>query len=283
MVAPESERVRGRDHDLDQLDLPAVLVRRCEVGGVLRSGGKTYEMTGIVENLTPTPQSLVDPTRARLRLEGPEVVRLEYVRDCRNGADLDLLTLHWPQTDARSMRLGGPDGAIAIAGGQHELWIQVRCDGDRLHGRMVSKRTGLKTSLEVGSDLADIPAVQSLRSSLAAIDRIEIDAGFDGTWDNLDLNLQTNLTRTLQQATREALDYQIQASRAQLASRLQDVHREQTQELHQWLTSRQDEARSLLVSADQSIEEMRQKVLSEVGDADAYLGRLRSAIRGPLR
>ena len=231
VVAPESERIRGRDHNLDQLNLPDMLVRRCEVGGVLRSGGKTYELTGIVENLTPTPESLVDPTRARLRLEGPEVVRLEYVRDCRNGADLDLLTLHWPQTDARPLRLGGHDAAIAIAGGQHELWVQIRCDGDRLHGRLVSKRTGLNTSLQVDPRMAEIPAVQSLQSSLAAIDRIEIDAGFDGTWDDLDLNLQTNLTHTLARVTRDAMDKQIQASRAQLASRLQDQHRQQSLEL----------------------------------------------------
>ena len=61
------------------------------------------------------------------------------------------------------------------------------------------------------------------------------------------------------------------------------IDEEDVSELRKWLGSQQSEARSLLASADESIEEMSQKVLDEVGDADAYLGRLRSAIRGRLK
>jgi uncharacterized protein (TIGR03545 family) len=284
VVAPETVRIRGVTHDLDQLDRPAVMIRHCEIGGVMRVDKNLYAMTGIVENLTPTPQSLAEPTRARLRLEGPEVLRVEYVRDRRNDANIDLLTMHWPQTDAKSMRLGDPDDAgISIQGGQRELWVQVRTEDDRIEGRLVSKQTGVRMGLSVDPKFADSAAAVSLRDSLAAVDRIEIDAGFKGTWKDLDLTLNTNLGQILQRASQDAIDGQIRDSKQRLAAKVEKVHLEQTVALRQWLGSQQSEARSLLASADKSIEEMSQKVLDEVGDADAYLGRLRGAIRGRLK
>ena len=73
------------------------------------------------------------------------------------------------------------------------------------------------------------------------------------------------------------------ATKQQMAEKIQQVHLKQTLELRKWLSSRQGEARSLLASADKSIEEMSRKVIDEMGDADAYLGRLRTAIGGKLR
>jgi uncharacterized protein (TIGR03545 family) len=284
VVAPESERQRGVDFELDPVARPQLTIRRCQIDGLLRSGGDTYTMTGIVENLTPTPQLLVEPTRARLRLEGPEILRVEFIRDRRRGSDVDMLTLHWPQTEAKSLRLGNEhDAGISIDGGQRELWVQVQSQGERLKGRLVSKQTGVAMNLSLDPKYANTPAAKSLQSSLATVDRIEIDANFDGTWSDLDLNLNTNLGQIFRRATQEAIDGQIRASREQLAARVQQVHLENSLELRQWLGSQQSEARSLLASADKSIEEMSQKVMNEMGDADAYLGKLRSAIRGPLR
>ncbi len=284
VIAPESVRVRGVNHNLDGLKLPELMIRRCEVAGLMRADGDTYAMTGILENLTPTPELLAEPTRARLRLEGPEVLRVEYVRDRRKGSDVDLLTLHWPQTDAKPMRLGNDhDAGISIAGGQRELWVQIKSEADQLQGRLVSKQTGLKMKLVMDPKFADTVAAKSLESSLAAVDQIEIDANFEGTWKDLDVHLSTNLGPIFHRATRDAIDGQIRASRERLAAKVEQTHFQQTQSLRQWLSSQQSEARSLLASADQSIEEMNQKVLAEAGDADAYLGKLRSAIRGRLK
>jgi uncharacterized protein (TIGR03545 family) len=260
------------------------MVRRCEIGGMMRADGKLYAVTGILENLTPTPELLAEPTRARLRLEGPEVVRVEYVRDRRDRQDVDLLTLHWPQMEAKPMRVGDPkDAAITIQGGRRELWVQIRTENDQIEGRLVSKQTDIDMQLAVDPKFANSAAVGSLRQSLAGVDRIEIDARFGGTWRNIDLNVNTNLGKVLRHAYQDAIAGQVRETKAQLAAKVDQVHREQTQALQQWLGSRQDEARELLASADRSIEEMSKKVLNEVGDADAYLGRLRSAIRGQMK
>ena len=211
-------------------------------------------------------------------------MRVEYIRDRRLGYDFDMLTLHWPQTDAKPLQLGrGQKAGISIEGGRRELWVQVQSRGDQLQGRMVSKRTGVAMNLTLDPRYAETAAAKSLESSLAGVDQIEIDANFAGTWSDIDLNLNSNLGQIFRRATQEAIDGQIRASREQLAARMQQVHLEQSLALRDWLGAQQSEARSLLVSADRSIEEMSQKVLDEVGDADAYLGKLRSAIRGPLR
>ncbi|MCH5372998.1 MAG: TIGR03545 family protein, partial [Planctomycetes bacterium] len=284
VVAPESDRIRGVDHDLQLDDRPAVMIRRCEIGGTMRADGTLYAVTGILENLTPSPELLAEPTRARLRLEGPELIRLEYVCDRRDQQAIDLITLHWPQRQAKPMRLGDQeDAGIMIQGGQRELWVQVRKENDRIEGRLVSKQTGVNLDLSVDPRYATSAAVVSLQESLAAVDRIEVDAHFEGTWRDLDLNLNTNLGRILREAANEAIAGQVRAAKLQLANTIDETYRAQIGELQQWLGSRQSEARELVASADKSIEEMSQKVLDEVGDADAYLGRLRGAIRGRLK
>lgn len=284
VVATESVRSRGIDHDLNPQPLPGLLVRRCKVTGVMRADGNQYTMTGILENLTPTPQLLAEPTRVGLRLEGPEVVRVEYVRDRRNDANVDLLTLHWPQMDAQSLRIGKEgETSIAISGGQRELWVQIRADGDQIEGRLVSKQTGVSLDFEAPEKFADSTAATSLRDSLSDVDRIEMDARFAGTWKNLDLNLTSNLGQVLRRASEDAIAQQIADSKKQLAATIQQKHAEQSIALQQWLGSRQNETKSLLANAEKYIDEMGRKVQDEVGDADAYLGKLRGAIRGKLR
>lgn len=284
IVAPKNVRERGVNHDLERLHRPDFMIRRCEVGGLMRVDGNTYAMTGILENLTPSPELLAEPTRARLRLEGPEILRVEYVRDRRHGSDVDLLTLHWPQTEAKPLRLGNDhDSGLSIEGGQRELWVQVRSEGKQLEGRLVSKQTGLKMNLRMDPKYANTAAAKSLESSLAAVDRIEIDANFQGTWKDMELSLNSNLGQIFHRAMEDAIAGQIRVSREKLTAKVDQAHLEQTLALRQWLGSQQSEARSLLASADKSIEEMSQKVLHEVGDADAYLGKLRSAIRGRLK
>lgn len=284
VVAPGTQRQRGVDHDLVGPNRqPNVMLRHCEINGLMRAGGHTYDLTGILNHLTPTPQWSAEPTRARLRLEGPEVIRVDYTRDRRQGLDSDRLTLHWPKTEAKPMRLGGDDAGISIAGGRRELWVQIHSQGEQLQGRLVSKRTGLKMELRSNPDYADSPAAVSLRDSLASIDHIEIDARFDGTWKDFALRLDTNLGTALSQAARDAVADQVRASKQRLTAKIEQTHHQQTVKLRNWLETQQNEARSLLASADESIEEMSQEVIREVGGSEAYLGSLRSAIQTRLR
>ena len=285
VVAPDADRTRGLDHNLTTQDHPGLMIRHCKVNGLMRAGGDVYEMSGVVENMTPTPEILAEPTRARLTLEGPESMRIEYVRDRRQGADVDLITLHWPEMKAETMNLGGSNSsALAVNGGRRELWIQVRTEGDQVEGRMVSKQTGVNIDLSVDPKYADKAGVRSIRDSLASVDRIEIDANFSGTWKKLDMDLNTNLGQVLRRAGEDAVADQLRESKAKLASEINKVHNEQTMQLRQWLGEQAGEARSLLASADKSIAEMSRKVLSEVGDAEEMLGsRLRSAVMGKLR
>ena len=284
VVAPENVRSRGVYHDLDRIDRPEVMVRHCEVGGLMRAEGNVYALTGIVENLSPTPELLTEPTRARLRLEGPEVVRVEFIRDRRGTNDVDLLTLHWPEMEAKPMRLGDDDKAgLEVSGGIRELWVQLRMQGKKIDGRLVSKQTGVQMGLNIDPKFADTAAATSLSQSLSAVDQIEIDATFAGTWSDLDLQVKTNVGQILNRASRDAVDQQIRASKQMLAAKVDKAYADETMALQRWLGNQQSEARSLLANADKSIEAMSQKVLDEVGDADAYLGKLRSAIRGRLR
>lgn len=284
IVAPEIARIRGVFHDLEKVNQPQVLVRRCEVSGVMRADGDLYTISGVIENLTPTPKLLDEPTRTRLTLDGPETVRIEFVRDRRDNADVDLLTVHWPTMEAKPIRLGNDrEAGMSIEGGERELWVQLRSDAGKIEGRLVSKQTGVRMDISVDPMIAKSAAVISLRESLSAVNRIEMDARFAGTWDNIDLKLNTNLGQIMQRAARDAIDGQLRQSRELLAAKIDKAHAEQTTELRNWLGKQQSEALTLLASADKSIEEMSAKVFNEVGVADEFLGKLRGATQGKLR
>jgi len=285
VVAPDSERIRGEDFDfLGRNRRPEMLIRECHVDGLMRADGKTYTLTGVVENMTPHPERLETPTRARLLLEGPETVQVDYIRDRRDGDSLDCLTLHWPQMRVDPMRLGDrKNAAVAISGGQREVWVQLNSQDDDIQGRLVSKQVGVRMHLDVNGDAARSAAVVSMNQSLANVDSIEVDAAFSGDWNDIDLELNTNLGKVFNDAARDAIAKQLEVSKAKLAAKVENAHREQTLQLREWMSKQHTEAQGLLAAADRSIEEMSQKVLSEVGDADSYLGKLRTSFGKSLR
>ncbi len=285
VVAPDSERVRGENFDfLGKNRRPEMLIEKCQVDGLMRASGKTYALTGLVENMTPQPEFLAEPTRARLLLEGPEKVQVDYVRDRRQGTLNDRLTLHWPQMHADPVRLGdGKNVAVAVNGGQREVWVQLDSQGESVQGRLVSKQVGVNMHLEVDGKAANSAAVISMNQSLAKVQSIEVDAAFQGNWKNLDLDLKTNLGHVFGDAFHEAIAKQVEDSKEKLAAKVNDAHREQMLQLREWMSKQQNEAQSLLASADRSIEEMSQKVLAEAGDADSYLGKLQSKLGKSLR
>jgi len=280
VIKPKVERHRG-EHIHLVAQQPAVLVRHCELSGLLRSGGKPYELTGILENLTPQAKLRQDPLRARLRLQGEETVRLEYVRDDSAEIAHELLTMHWPEIEAPTLRLGSSDNVkLNVRDGRLELWIQLDTRGEQMSGRVVSRRAGTRIELQGAEKVARTPMFGTLHTVLAGIDQIEIDARFQGTWNDWDVNLGTNLTGILNTAVREAAALQIADTRAKLEAEVNRIHARELAELQEWLVSQQTKSNELLTQADSTVQEISRKVLSETGKADAYIGRLRGNLPG---
>ena len=285
VVKPSTQRTRGVDHDLlGESRPPSLLIERCEVSGLLRNRGKSYTLAGVVENLTPQPRRLIEPTRARLTLEGPEMVQIDYTADRRGGQDLDRVTVHLPATPASSVRMGKRgSAAILVDGGSREIWLQIAMRGDGVRGRLVSRQEDVRMQLDATGAGVAAPAAAAINQSLAGVDHVEIEATFNGRWDDLDLDLHSNLAGVLEGALRGAIDQQIADGRDRLAAQVDRQHREQTLKLREWLSTQQTRAQTILAKAGASIEAMDQKVAAEIGDADKYLGKLRTAFGSSLR
>ncbi len=281
VAAPKAERLRGEWIDLTRGPRPpSVLVRRCEIAGAFRAEGETYQLAGLIENLTPQPRLADEPLRARLRLDGPQSVRVEMTRNDAVFPRQETLTLHWPDLKAPDVRLGESDSIeLEMVDGRMELWVQLDSTGDRMHGRLVSRR--VDTAIELRSDtrIADTPMVATLRNTLAGIDRVEVDAGFRGTWDNFDVTVSTNVTAILRNAMRQALAAQIESTRVQAHQQIDQIYEGQIGELQEWLATQQSAARNQLAKADSTIQDISRKVIQETGSAEAYLGRLRGTFR----
>jgi uncharacterized protein (TIGR03545 family) len=277
VAKPKVERLRGEEIDLENGNhSPSVLVRRCEVAGALRADGKQYTLAGILENLTPQSELLADPMRARIRLQGEQTIRLDYVRDSSGDIAKELLTMHWPEIKAPKMRLGSSDALdLDIRDGKMELWVQLKTRGEQIEGRLVSRRLGTRIELDGPEKIARTPMFTTLQNSLASVDRIEVDANFVGTWKDPEFKISSNLTEVLRTGIRDATTGQIAATRQKMESEVNRVYTDQVSELQSWLAGQQAKTGELLAKADNTVQDISRKVMSETNKADAYLGRLR--------
>ena len=277
VAAPSAERQRGETFDLVQgYRPPSMLVRRCEVSGEIQSDGQPFQLTGVIENLTHQPKLREQPFRARLKLEGPQIVRVDYVRDDSSTLVRESLTLHWPEVPAPRMKIGDSDSlAFELTDGRMELWAQLDSTGDTVQGRIVSRRVDTKIDLQSNPKVADTVIARDLRNSLANVDRVEIDATFAGTWADMDVSVSTNLTQSLKSGINQAVVAQITATRASLNAKLNETYQAQMTELQTFMASEQTQARTLVAKADTTIQEFSDKVLGESSAAESYLGRLR--------
>jgi len=277
VTKPKVKRFRGEAIDLEGGNrLPSVLVRRCEVAGALRSDGQQYMLAGILENLTPQSESRRDPMRARIRLQGEQTIRLDYARDDSGDIATEWLTMHWPEMKAPTIRLGSKDSFdLDIRDGKMELWVQLNTTGDQIEGRLVSRRLGTRIELAGPAKVARTPMFTTLQNSLASVDRIEVDANFGGTWQDPEVQISSNLTEIWRTGIRDATTGQIAATRLKMESEVNRVYAVQVGELQSWFASQQVKTSELLAKADNTVQDVSRKVMSETNKADAYLGRLR--------
>ncbi|WP_153555249.1 TIGR03545 family protein [Roseimaritima sediminicola] len=284
VASPEgAERPRGEDIRLVQTPPePSFLIQRCQLDGVMSVNRESYTLTGILENLTPQTRRLQQPLRARFRLEGPRTVRVDFRRhyDSQGGPPRDVLTAHWPQLALPRTEIGNADEAqLAIDGGPLELYVQIETLDDQMHGQLVSRQANAQVRLETGEKLAGLSAIDSLQTSLQDIDEVQVQASFEGTWQDLDMAIATNLSGALADGMRNAMTAQIAASQQQLRERIEAEHRQQMRELQSWLGEQQLAARDVLAKADTEIDSLKAKLAKELPAAGAYLGRLNSTFQ----
>lgn len=257
---------------------PRWLIQQCQIDGWMSVDREPYRLAGTIENVTSDTDRMAGPMRARLHLDGPRVVRVDYRRSYDAATPTDHLRIHWPQLALPAKRLGGRDASLMVDGGQLELWVDLEAVGDEIRGRLVSKQRDTRIGLAAKEKFAKTVVIQSLQRSLSEIDHIDIDASFDGTWRRVNLDVRTNLTSGLSHGMQMAVREQVAAARAKLAREVDESYDKQMRALHDWIAQQQSGTRSLLAETEASIEAMSQKLAAELGKPDAYLGRLRSGI-----
>lgn len=282
VAEPKIERQRGEWIDLTAgRQQPKLLIARCELSGLVRSGGQTHAFSGVVKNLTSQPELRGEPLRARFRMEGPQVALVEYVRDDSVAPAAETWRLHWPDTKAPTVRLGSKDTLdLNVHEGRIEWWVEVRARGERLDGRVVSRRTGTHIELNAPEEFQRTPLYRGIRDTLARIDQVQVEAELSGSWTDPDLRIETNVTELLKSGFRDAAQAQVADARWRLESEIDRVYQEQQGELRNWLASQQVQADRLLAKADAQVQEVSRKVMTETQRGDAYLGRLRDKLPG---
>lgn len=283
VASPNFDRARGQTIELGNHKGPNWLVRQCQVDGYLSVDSDEYKLKGVIENITTDKVAQEGPLHARLRLEGPQVVRIDFQRfyatkEGTNAPPRDHLKIHWPELDLPAKKVGSSKQvALSVDGGKLQMWVELDVQGENVTGRLVSQQTKTHVDLIAKPELERHVIVQSLRRSLADIHTVDVDARFVGTWRKLDMDISTNLTNQLSQGVRQAAYETVAAARTRLAEEVEQQYQRQLQELEQWLSTQQGEARQLLAQADEVVEKFSKQAVAQLGSPDAYLGKLRSS------
>ncbi len=274
---PATVCLRGQTIDLVRgYRSPSMLIQRCEVNGELRSDGQPMTLSGLIENFTPEQRLREVPFRARLKLEGSQLVRVDYVRDDSSTVVRESLTMHWPEVLAPELELGDRESiGFDVCDGRLEVWADLHTVGDQLQGRLVSRRVGAKIELQASPHLSQTALVSNFKHTMSSVDRLEIDAAFSGTWDDMTVAVSTNLTQVLKTGMEKAVAAQSMVTRAELTAKLNQTYQTQVEDLQKFAATEQTQARDLLAKADTTIQAFSDKVRKESGGPDAYLGSLR--------
>ncbi|TVP98632.1 MAG: TIGR03545 family protein [Planctomycetaceae bacterium] len=282
VAEPKFERQRGEVIDLTAgRRQPNWMVRHCELSGLVRSGGQTHQLTGVLQNVTSQPELRDQPLRAKFRIEGEQLVMFDYLRDDSAAPAMETWRLHWPEMKAPTVRLGSADTLdLDVRDGRIEWWVELRTRGERIDGRVVSRRTETRIELDGPTRVRETPMFVGLRDALAQVDQIRIDAEVTGSWDAPEFRVETDLTERLKTGVQDAAKEQIADVRRRMASEVDRFHARQLDELREWLGGQQQQADRLLAKADTAVQEISRKVMAETQRGDAYLGKLRGKLPG---
>lgn len=282
VAEPKFERQRGEVIDLTAgRRQPNWIVRHCELAGFVRSGGQTHPLTGVLQNVCSQPELRDQPLRAKFRIEGEQLVMFDYLRDDSAAPAMETWRLHWPAMRAPTVRLGSADTLdLDVRDGRIEWWVELRTRGERIDGRVVSRRTGTRIELDGPTRVRETPMFVGLRDAMAQVDQIRIDAEVTGSWDAPEFRVETDLTQRLKTGVQDAAQAQIADVRRRMTSEVDRFHARQLDELREWLGGQQQQADRLLAKADTAVQEISRKVMAETQRGDAYLGKLRGKLPG---
>ncbi|QDS88872.1 AsmA family protein [Rosistilla ulvae] len=284
VVSPESERTRGKDFNFVLGKLPpSWLVQLAEVSGEIQVDGVKYDLQGVMENITTQPLLANGPLVGRLKLDGPQIVRVDFQRHTEEQRSWDDVTLHWPQLPINTLAVGdSKETSIRLQPGGVELWVQMLVDGDHVEGKLISQMRNTHVSAEIPSNKYNAALVSSLSDSLQDVREVNVEARFGGRWDTMKINVASNLSGLFSNAVKNGLAAQTAATKTQLMGLADNAYRDQVGELQVWLTQQQTQVRKTLTEVDGSVEEISQKLVKQLGAPDLYLGRLQRGLEVPM-
>ncbi|WP_417747344.1 TIGR03545 family protein [Rosistilla oblonga] len=284
VVSPGVERIRGKDINFMLGKMPPNwLVQLAEVSGQIQVDGVKYDLQGVMENITTQPHLANGPLVGRLKLDGPQLVRVDFQRHTEEQRSWDDVTLHWPQLPINALAVGeSKQTSIRLEPGGVELWVQMSVEGDQVDGKLISKMRNTHVSAEIPSNKYNEALVASLSDSLQNVREVNVEARFGGRWDTMKINVASNLSGLFSNAVRTGVAAQTAATKQQLMGLADNAYREQVGELQVWLTKQQTEVRKTLTDVDGSVEEISQKLVKQLGAPDLYLGRLQRGLEVPM-
>ena len=236
VISPNAERDRGIDIDfLNENVPPNWLVEQAEVSGVMQVDGVEYELSGVLENISGEPVKTEEPLVARLKLDGPQQVRIDYNRHTTSDRTWDELTMHWPSLPISALALGdSADASIRMQPGNLELWVEMTIEGDRVRGRMLSKLRNTRISSSIKSNEYNEVLIASLTRSLSEVRQIDVEAKYNGTWSAMDIDVASNLSNVFTSSLKSSFASQTEATKQKLVGELNEAYRTQVGELQVW-------------------------------------------------
>ena len=238
--------------------LPEFVIEKMQLKTEISLGGETRQLAGMLTNATNAPHLWSQPTRLSLRSTGLMAIDVDVTFDRRGAEPIDSAHLACAELAMPGQKIGTPNRvAIELAPGLASLEADLIVTGEKISGRIRcgqrDVRMTARSDQECHAELATM-----FNQVLVGIDHFEADIVLDGTLDNPELQIDSELGSMIAAGFNSAIS--------------------------QWLTNRGE---AVLTVVDQQIqtqfaelqkfrEGAQQKLLAELGQHEQLLGQLAS-------
>lgn len=236
-AAKTTERSRGADvHFAGVRRRPDLLIRTLDLSGTARLAGRPVELSGVVTDLTTSPELHDAPLRLALQTAGALPLEVRATIDRSGATPVDDLIVDCPALDLPEAELGDADRfAMTMAPSTGSLSISLRVEGERLSGevqliqdsvriipvvRPQAGKVANRLAGAVGEGLSSLPKTATRVTLSGTLDRPGIDL-----WSTLGPAVAQSLDSAAQRLGEAEIERRIAQSRRLVAQEVGQLDR----------------------------------------------------------
>jgi uncharacterized protein (TIGR03545 family) len=261
---PQINHQQGRGTDVHFASAgrrPDVLVRTLSLSGFADWEGRPLEFAGTIEDLTTQPQRHDRPARMRVATRGDTQLAIDAIRDRRQDQASYEFHIEGISAEETERVLGDAKRlAIHVSPGEARIVAKFTLAGDDLRGELRWEQLRVQLTPQVSKRLGGEKLEEKLATSLGAVRQLQVSAEIQGTLDNPQFDLDSELGAHLANTVNEAVQRELQELADVAARELDALLDKELADLEQAIDSGREKLESQLAIGEDLLAEFKQEL-----------------------